>query len=462
MAEAGEPLSDRELIVLERLVDGSTNREIASNLSISHNTVKVHLRNIFTKLGVSSRTEAITVAIQKGLLTVPGTVDVGDSTSTKAHSSAVPQAESQDVNQVSDAASTSPPLSPNWRIIAIVLLLLVALLFGVLIGPQLSERDDGQVDEITDGTDENSLEQPIDDSDWLIAQPMPGERANMALVAVGLDLYQIGGEVGAGVVNLVDVYDTSTGRWSSASAKPTAVSDASAGVLFGEIYVPGGRLADGTPTSVVEAYSPANNAWRPVTPLPKPIAAGLTLVDDGLLYVVGGWDGEEYLGEGQVYDPDTEEWRNMPPMAQARSAAAGGVLSGGLYIVGGHDGIEELDRCEYFDPDEQAWFDCQPMLLSRSKAGAAVLGNNRLFVIGGGVEGEVPSGEVYNAANDSWQQFEMPMIGDALSWHSLGATNVETRIFAIGGRQGEMILADNYIYAPFIHQTFLPTVGGDN
>ena len=78
MAEKGEPLSDRELEVLMAVVDGAANKQVAQILHISQNTVKVHLRNIYTKLDVSSRTEAVTAALQQGLVALPGT-DLADS-----------------------------------------------------------------------------------------------------------------------------------------------------------------------------------------------------------------------------------------------------------------------------------------------------------------------------------------------------------------------------------------------
>jgi LuxR family maltose regulon positive regulatory protein len=63
-----EPLSERELEVIQHLAEGLTNREIADRLYLSLNTVKVHTRNIYGKLGVKNRTQAVTQARDLGLL----------------------------------------------------------------------------------------------------------------------------------------------------------------------------------------------------------------------------------------------------------------------------------------------------------------------------------------------------------------------------------------------------------
>ncbi len=65
---SSETLTSRELNVLELLAQGRSNKEIGGNLFISETTVKSHLRSIFTKLNVLSRTEAISVASKRGLV----------------------------------------------------------------------------------------------------------------------------------------------------------------------------------------------------------------------------------------------------------------------------------------------------------------------------------------------------------------------------------------------------------
>lgn len=63
-----EPLTDREFDVLRELARGLTNREIAEQLTVSLNTIKTHTRNIYAKLEVRNRTEAVVRAQELGLL----------------------------------------------------------------------------------------------------------------------------------------------------------------------------------------------------------------------------------------------------------------------------------------------------------------------------------------------------------------------------------------------------------
>ncbi len=66
-----EPLTAREIEVLQLVAKGLTNREIGHRLSISDRTVQGHLANIYGKLQVNSRTEAVTRALQLGLIDLP-------------------------------------------------------------------------------------------------------------------------------------------------------------------------------------------------------------------------------------------------------------------------------------------------------------------------------------------------------------------------------------------------------
>jgi DNA-binding NarL/FixJ family response regulator len=66
--ELAEPLTRRELEVLQMLATGLSNKEIASRLNISEHTVKFHVASILGKLGAASRTEAVSLGIRRGLV----------------------------------------------------------------------------------------------------------------------------------------------------------------------------------------------------------------------------------------------------------------------------------------------------------------------------------------------------------------------------------------------------------
>ena len=67
---AEDPLSVREIDILKLVASGNANKAIAWHLSISEDTVKAHMKSIFAKLDVGDRTQAVTVALRRGIITL--------------------------------------------------------------------------------------------------------------------------------------------------------------------------------------------------------------------------------------------------------------------------------------------------------------------------------------------------------------------------------------------------------
>jgi len=63
-----EGLTSREIEILQQIAEGNRNRDIASKLFISEGTVKVHIQHIMAKLGANDRTQAITIAVRRGII----------------------------------------------------------------------------------------------------------------------------------------------------------------------------------------------------------------------------------------------------------------------------------------------------------------------------------------------------------------------------------------------------------
>ena len=63
-----ETLSQRETEILKQVAEGSRNKEIAADLSLSEETIKSHMKNILEKLGATDRTQAVSIAVRRGIM----------------------------------------------------------------------------------------------------------------------------------------------------------------------------------------------------------------------------------------------------------------------------------------------------------------------------------------------------------------------------------------------------------
>jgi DNA-binding CsgD family transcriptional regulator len=465
MAELGESLSERELDVLNCVALGASNKEAAEQLTISPHTVKVHLRNIYTKLGASSRTEAVALATQRGELPgfapEPETIDSEITTPVESTPPAEPQSlpeTAQETVPANDLTPLAPTTSRSKQYLylrgAVVVLVIVSVAVVAFMAFRLSRTDDSA--ETTTVPSAEFTEELIGTSRWAYSREIPEPVANMALASVGLDLYKIGGETASGVTPSTYLFDTRLKEWRQGADKPTPVKDAAAAVLAGQVYVIGGETETGELTNVVEAYSPANDAWRTIGALPLALSESVAVADDNALYLIGGKTEDGSISaEIYAYDPNADSWRPLPMMNQARASAVAGLLQNQILVAGGHANGTALASCELYDLTTETWSACPDMLLPRSDAdGTVVL--DHFYVIGGDAGADALYSEFYDAGSDTWQVVNMPMFDGESSWTDLGVTNVETRIYALGGRAADDLVDDNYVYAPLVYQFFIP------
>jgi DNA-binding CsgD family transcriptional regulator len=430
MSEEQNPLSEREMEILRLVATGASNRQIARELFISPNTVKVHLRNIFSKLEVESRTEATMVAVRQGWVVI----------NEAAAEAAAPSTPAEPVARI-----------PLWKRIAFFVT--AALVLAVFLVDHVSTARPAvqTVNALTDYQElPSSSIRREETSRWTARPPLAVPRARMAVTAIEGLIYVIGGDTATGVTAAMDVYDSITGDWASLAAKPTAVANAGAAVIEGKIYVPGGYMADGQVTAVLEIYDPATDAWETGSPLPTPLCAYAIAAVNDQLCLFGGWDGTEYVGSVYVYDPASDQWSSRAAMSFARGFAGAGVIEGVVYVVGGYDGARELALCEAYDPRTDTWSSCAPMSVGRGGLGVAVVGPT-LYAVGGGWESYLAFNERYEPDADVWHAFETPVTGQ---WRNLGLAATDVNLYAIGGWSGEYLAVHEEYQALF--RIFIP------
>lgn len=440
-----EPLSERELQLVRLLARGLSNKEIARELYISPNTVKVHLRNIYTKLEVSSRTEATMVALRLGWVEL-------DREEEAQVESAVPESSSRTTTPAAQAPA--PPLA-RWQQVYLVVAALVVAAGLWLIWPRPVETSQPFTDLLAPA--QQWL--PGRRSRWQSLAQMPTPRSRLALVPYDTRVYAIGGESIGGVSSIVEVYSVDADDWVPGSDKPTATANVGGAAVDGRIYVPGGILDDGKMHDQLEVLDPETASWTTGKSLPQGICAYAIAVHEDRIYLFGGWDGVSFLKQVLRYDPIADDWEALSPMPTARAFAGAGTIRSRIYVVGGFDGQDELDTCQVYDPQTDTWAGCPPMNAPRGGIGAATIGDT-LYVVGGGwnsylVENEHFSPDPADPSSGVWRTFPSPLLQE---WRNLGVAASETTLYAIGGWDGAY-LGVNLAYRA-LYRLYVPSSMG--
>lgn len=441
-------LTRRELEILALLAEGLSNDEIAGRLIISPNTVKVHLRNIFEKMGVQSRTEATMEAVRRGWIAVPGLEPA-------------PTAEAATLAP-SPALPTWPPLAPGlgpWQIIGLVLAVTAALVVALWPNRSLLLPESLPSNFTTDrGADPLPSSVRQEAPRWSQRAAMFTARGRAAAGLVDGRLYVVGGENTAGDSDVVEVYDPAFDSWRQLQPRPVAARGAAAAGLGAALYVAGGCTGEGDGVRVldrVDHYDPAADVWTPAAPLPAP-RCGLAMAAYGeRLFAIGGWDGSKVTATMFVYDPVANRWQSLAPLPAPRAFAAFAILRDRIYLMGGRDDEQQQDEMWVYDPATDVWAEAPALPEARAGLTAAAEGTS-IYAIGGG-EGDQPGlHERFDLTTQVWSTIDAPRRGP---WRSVAAAMIGPNLHIVGGWAGDFLSAQDAYQASYLQ--FLP-LGAQN
>ncbi len=419
MAEEQKVLSKREVQIIELVAEGATNQQIAYQLDISPNTVKVHLRNIFAKLEVASRTEAVTAAARMGLISLPAA----------------------DTQKAPERFPSFPVRKVGlWKIAYLIFVLLLTGLTLWFVRPQqrrfVSEAPPFPFSDLTLSVRTPPAWKSL--PRWRRLTPMPVPLARFAMVGYDGKLYVAGGETSTGVSSGAYVYDPTHGQWAGLPEMPYPAGDVKGAVVGGKLYVPGGISPSGKVLESVAVYDIEEHKWTKAAPLPEPLCAYALAAFGDRIYLFGGWNGEKYVDSVYRYDPADDRWQRMSPLPSPRGFAGAGVLGHRIFVVGGYDGVREMSDVEIYAPAAEGsgvppWQ--EGPRLNQARAGLAVtVEGSSMYAIGGGLKSIVSFNERYDAVSGAWSRLESPVSG---RWRMPGAATIGPWVYVMGGWNGD-------------------------
>ncbi len=441
-------LSEREIEIIRLVATGASNKEIAHALTISPNTVKVHLRNIFGKLGVLSRTEATMTAIRMGLVDSPGSVTTGKPDEVYPIDDVNWQVQQQDI--------LAPDSSKKNLLIIIGLGLIILVLAGFLINRVLSPTTEPE-----GGITVAELEE-LTSKRWTSIQGLPQALSGMGFVRYENKFLIFGGVSENSISDRLFIYDLDLDTWSEGATLPKALKDFQVASLGERIYLPGGIDDENKVISGLMIYNPRANTWEKGAELPIPISGYALVPYEGKLYLFGGFDGKNYLDSIYVYDPGVTEWNLFGSMQTTIAYSSAVVLGGQIHLIGGKNESGVIGNHYVYYPQrellgENAWEDAADMPEARYGMNSIVLADMVYTAGGKGSNEEFLPIIQYLPPRDSWVEIETPpneigLLPAVLSY--------ETRLYILGGMNSEGYSDQSLAYQA-VYTVLVPVIQKD-
>lgn len=423
-------LSEREQEILILVAQGASNKAIAQQLFISANTVKVHLHNIFSKIGANTRTEAALIAIRSGLYH-PGDGSSGNGQAGAAGQAAADRAGDGLAVEAIGAPTGTGPTARGWRGPAWLYAAGIVVLAGILfiaysLWQSRAEAPQSSVTLVVNPNfqwENHPAPQVVGVPPEAGGNQTPTVAQAPAVAAAGGVIYLAGGE-------RFQVYDPASQTWQDLPAKPTAALGFGAGMLDGRLYAPGGVNAAGEVLAVLEIYSPESGTWERGPDLPHPLSRYALAVSGGALYLFGGWDGQEAVNSVLRYNPGEGRWETLSPMPAPASDMAAVTINDTIQLFGGAGENGILTGTWIFTPGEDggSWKPGEALPASGDHLCAGSILDFTFLFIHDSRQATPNSAWQHTGDAGGWYPFLLP----AVSLESCQVVAVGTRIFIFG------------------------------
>lgn len=245
-----------------------------------------------------------------------------------------------------------------------------------------------------------------------------------------------------GATQRVIVLDIASNAWREGPSLPTPSHHVQLASLNGDLYAIGGFLGGDNRRRWIctpRVLKLDGDAWIEGPPLPKPIAEGITLVNDGRIHLIGGrsprgeanatWDDQTDVDDHFVLAASAAQWERAAPLPMARNSHGGAVI-GELHVVSGRTVADGPTPAHHiYDPSADAWRAGPDFPEPRGGIAAAAW---RGRIVAGGGETFDPGSvgdTLYEFADGAWRAFEtMPT-----PRHGHGFVAAGDALYAIGG-----------------------------